>query len=112
MTMNYIFDQHAKELSRTALKQQLPRLIYQAADSDVAPSLEELFGIRCNDTPVVRELLEETLIALRGEREVIIVDETGREKPRANTIEWTDRIKLPAQRSFFGPMSEFEKGRK
>jgi hypothetical protein len=48
------------------------------------------------------------LISLRGERELIIVDETGREKPRANTIEWTDRIKLPAQRSFFGPLSKFD----
>ena len=112
MTMDYIFDEHAKELSRAALKRQLPRLIYQAADSDIAPSLEELFGIRCNDTPVVRELLEETLIALRGERELIIVDETGRAKPRANTVEWTDRIMLPAQRSFFGPLSEFENTKK
>jgi Transposase DDE domain group 1 len=55
MTMDYVFDDHAKTLSRAELKQQLPRLIYQAADSDVAPSLEDLFGIRCNDTPVVRE---------------------------------------------------------
>jgi three-Cys-motif partner protein len=92
MTMEYIFDEHAKDLSRAVLKQQLPNLIYKAADSDIAPSLEELFGIRCNDTPVVRELLEETLIALRAERELIIVDETGRAKPRANTIEWSDRI--------------------
>ena len=112
MTMDYVFDDHAKALSRAALKQQLPHLIYEAADSDIAPSLEQLFGIRCNDTPVVRELLEEVLISLRGERELIIVDETGREKPRANTIEWTDRIKLPAQRSFFGPLSKFEKNKK
>ena len=110
--MDYVFDDHAKALSRAALKQQLPHLIYEVADSDIAPSLEQLFGIRCNDTPVVRELLEEVLISLRGERELIIVDETGREKPRANTIEWTDRIKLPAQRSFFGPLSKFEKNKK
>ena len=24
--------------------------------SDIAPSLEQIFGLRCNDTPVVREL--------------------------------------------------------
>jgi three-Cys-motif partner protein len=109
MTMDYLFDDHAKALSRTALKEQLPRLIYEAADSDIAPSLEQLFGIRCNDTPVVRELLEEVLISLRGDRELVIVDETGREKPRANTVEWTDRIKRPVQRSFLGPLSEFER---
>jgi three-Cys-motif partner protein len=108
LTLNYIFDDHAKQLSRTALTAQLPRLIYAAAESDIAPSLEELFGIRCNDTPVVRELLEETLLALRGERELIIVDESGRPKPRANTVEWTDRILLPAQRSFFSPLSSLE----
>lgn len=111
IAMEYVFDEHAKDLSRAALKEQLPRLIYEAADTDIAPSLEQLFGIRCNDTPVVRELLEEVLISLRGDRQLVIVDETGREKPRANTIEWSDRIKLPDQRSFFGPLSELRKNK-
>lgn len=109
LSMDYVFDEHARSLSRTALLQQLPRLIYDAADADVAPTLEQLFGLQCNDTPVVREILEEALISLRTAAELLIVDKTGRSKPRANTIEWTDRILLPEQRSFFGPFSQFTK---
>lgn len=112
LTMDYLFDEHAKSLSRAALHEQLPRIIYEAADADVAPSLEQVFGLRCNDTPVVREILEEVLISLRNEREISIVDESGRVKPRANTVEWTDRVVLSPQRSFFGPFSEFINNKK
>lgn len=108
MTMGYLFDDHAKALSRTKLTEQLPRLIYDAADSDTAPTLEEIFGLRCNDTPVVRELLEEVLLSLRSAGELSVVDEAGRIKPRANTIEWSDRILLSPQRSFFGPFSNLK----
>jgi hypothetical protein len=106
--MAYLFDDHAKTLSRTKLTEQLPRLIYDAADADIAPTLEEIFGLRCNDTPVVRELLEEVLLSLRGAGELSLVDEAGRLKPRANTIEWSDRVVLSPQRSFFGPFSNLK----
>jgi hypothetical protein len=109
LAMGYLFDEHAKALSKAALKEQLPQVIYDAADADVAPSLEQLFGLRCNDTPVVREILEEALLSLRAEGELFIVDEAGRARPRANRVEWSDRVVLPAQRSFFGPFSEFKK---
>jgi three-Cys-motif partner protein len=109
LALDYVFDEHARSLSRAELLKQLPRLIYDAADADVASSLEQLFGLSCNDTPVVREILEEALISLRTGGELLIVDEAGRGKPRANTIEWTDRILLPQQRSFFGPFSQFTK---
>jgi three-Cys-motif partner protein len=112
MTMEYLFDDHAKALSRAKLTEQLPRLIYDAADSDVAPTLEQIFGLRCNDTPVVRELLEEVLLSLRSEGELSVVDEAGRTKPRANTIEWSDRILLSPQRNFFGPFSTIRIDRK
>jgi three-Cys-motif partner protein len=101
MTMEYLFDEPARAMSRSKLGDQLPRLIYDAADSDIAPTLEQIFGLRCNDTPVVRELLEEVLLSLRKEGELSVVDEAGRVKPRANNIEWSDRILLSPQRSFF-----------
>jgi three-Cys-motif partner protein len=110
MTLGYLFDDHAKALSRSKLTDQLPRLIYDAADSDMAPTLEQIFGLRCNDTPVVRELLQEVLLSLRGAGELSIVDEAGRVKPRANSIEWSDRVVLSPQRSFFGPFSNLKKG--
>jgi three-Cys-motif partner protein len=109
MTMDYLFDEPAKAMSRAKLTDQLPRLIYDAADSDIAPTLEQIFGLRCNDTPVVRELLEEVLLSLRQEGELSVVDEAGRIKPRANNIDWTDRIVLSPQRSFFGPFSKLKR---
>lgn len=109
LTFSYLFDGHARDLSRSALREQLPRLIYDAADTDVAPTLEDIFGLRCNDTPVVREMLEDVIVSLRDANEVIIADEAGRAKPRANTIEWSDRIVLAPQPSFFGPFSSFTK---
>lgn len=92
-----------RELSRAALREQLPKLILDSADADLAPSLEQVFGLHCNDTPVVRELLEEVLVGLRGEGEIDIVGEGGTAKPRAKTVEWTDRIVLKPQRTLFGP---------
>ena len=62
--------------------------------------------MQCNDTPVVREILEEVLLLLRNAGELSVVDETGKEKPRANKVEWSDRILLPVQRSFFGPFAK------
>jgi len=107
-TMEYLFDEHASKLSRDTLHKQLPRLIRDAADTDIAPSLEGLFELRCNDTPVVRQMLEETLLELRAMGDIFIVDETGKTRPRATSIAWTDRIVLSPQRSFFGPFSEFD----
>ncbi len=101
LTLDYVFDGHARELSRSALKEQLPRIIYEAADADEAPTLEQLFTSRCNDTPVVRELLEEVLVELRLEQELSIIDSSGKERPRTNTIAWEDRIVPPKQRSMF-----------
>ena len=105
LTMDYLFDGHAKEASRAALRDQLPRLIVDSADADLAPSLEDLFGLHCNDTPVVRELLEEVLLALRTEGDISIVGEGGTEKRRARKVEWTDRVVLKPQRTLFGPFA-------
>lgn len=108
MTMEYLFDDSAKAMSRSKLTTQLPRIIYEAAGTGDSLTLEQLFGLRCNDTPVVRELLQEVLLSLRNERELSVVDTSGRIKPRSNTIEWTDRIVISPQRSFFGSFSNFE----
>jgi hypothetical protein len=109
LTMEYLFDDHAKSLSRNVLREQLPRLIHDAANTDVAPSLQDLFELRCNDTPVVREILEEVLVGLRCDGEISIVDESGKNRPRTTTVEWTDRIVLSPQRKLFGPFSNIPK---
>ena len=104
MDLSYTFDEHAMALSRSTLMEQIPRKIRTAIDADLAPSLETLFGSHCNDTPVTREIFESVLLDLRDEKEIIIEDATGKEKPRAKTVAWTDRIVLARQRSLFSRM--------
>jgi len=105
LEMSYLFDEHAKDVSQKALRDELPRAIYESVNSDVAPTLEEVFGQQCNDTPVVRDMLQSALVELRDAKELTIVGENGRERPRTTTVEWSDRIVLPRQMSFFGPFS-------
>jgi three-Cys-motif partner protein len=104
----YFFDQHAKKASRDTLLKQLPSIIHDSTTTDEAPTLEELFGRRCNDTPVVREMLEAVLTELRDENELSIVGEGGKVRPRTSTIEWSDRIVISPQKSFFGPFSRLK----
>lgn len=103
MVLGYEFDASAKEHSRAALTKQIPNFIDARYGADSAPTLEELFGRRCNDTPVTRDMFEEVLLEMRDERELRIEDALGIDKPRARSVNWTDRIVLSRQPSFFGP---------
>ena len=97
------FDADAKALSRAVLLDEIPQIIRDGTDPDLAPSLEEVFGDHCNETPVTRALFEEVLKQLRDEGELRIEDAYGKEKPRANIVNWTDRIVLARQPGLFGP---------
>ena len=101
LTLPYSFDDHAMALSRKTLMDEVPRKIRSAIDADLAPSLEVLFGNHCNETPVTREIFQSVLLDLRDEKEIIIEDANGKEKPRAQFVAWTDRIILARQRSLF-----------
>ena len=101
----YSFDDHARHQSRLALLEQIPRQIRGAIDADLAPSLEMLFGNQCNDTPVTKEMFEQVLVELRDEKEVRIEDISGKEKPRTQSVSWTDRIILARQPSLFSRLN-------
>lgn len=103
LSLGYEFDEHAKGLSKQVLQDQIPRIIRDGVDADLAPSLEQLFGRECNDTPVTRELFEEVLVKLREMGELRIEDAYGKDKPRAQTMNWSDRIVLAQQPTLFGP---------
>jgi len=103
MAFGYSFDENARQQSRNALTEQIPRLIREALNADVAPSLEDLFGTQCNDTPITRSIFEGVLSELRTQGEIRIEDAYGKEKPRSLTVNWSDRIIMSPQRSFFGP---------
>lgn len=109
LMLGYEFDEFAKRTSKAALLQQIPQIIRGAVDTDFAPSLEQLFGQRCNDTPVTRELFEEVLVELRQQRELRIEDVSGKEKPRSSRVGWSDRIVLSRQPTLFGPFGPLGK---
>lgn len=102
--MDFMFDDDAMRRSESAVLEQIPRLIFDAAQSGrSAVELEALFAARCNDTPVTSDILKRQLIQLRDQREVAILGPDGKPRPRAVNLAWTDRIVLPPQKSFFGP---------
>ena len=109
LMLGYEFDEHARAQSKKVLQDQIPRIIREAIDADLAPSLEQLFGRECNDTPVTRELFEEVLVGLREEGELRIEDVYGKDKPRAQTMNWSDRIVLARQPTLFGPFGPLGK---
>jgi hypothetical protein len=63
--------------------------------------VENLFAGNCNDTPVTSEILTSQLLLLRDEGELSIISGEGKQKPRAKTIDWDDRLILPRQRTMF-----------
>ena len=100
--MQFMFDDDARARSEAAVLDQLPRMIHAANQGDLGGLVvEQLFAGNCNDTPVTSEILSSQLRLLRDEGELMIVSGEGKEKPRAKTIAWDDRLILPRQRSMF-----------
>ena len=100
--MQFMFDDDARARSEAAVLDQLPRMIHAANQGDLGGLVvEQLFAGNCNDTPVTSDILSSQLRLLRDEGELMIVSGEGKEKPRAKTIAWDDRLILPRQRSMF-----------
>ncbi|MBC7907133.1 MAG: three-Cys-motif partner protein TcmP [Rhodospirillaceae bacterium] len=104
-----VMDDHARQLSRDAIREQMPRLIYDAVAGGGVPSLVDLFGSRCSDTPVVRSIIEPEIIRLRDEGDIVIRQEDGTIRPRTKTVEWTDRFELAKAPTLFGPFSKLKR---
>ena len=100
--IDFDFGALAEERSRTALMSELPPVIFEAAFRSAKPAtLETLFGRVCNETPATTTIISKVLLDLRAEGEVEIVTADGRPRPRTSTIDWSDVILPPKQRSFF-----------
>jgi three-Cys-motif partner protein len=100
--MNFMFDDDALTRSEAAVLDQLPRMIHAANQGEGGGLVvENLFAGNCNDTPVTSEILTSQLLLLRDEGELSIMSGEGKQKPRAKTIDWDDRLILPRQRTMF-----------
>jgi hypothetical protein len=93
--MDFMFDDDALARSETAVLEQIPRLIFEAAQSgQSAIELETLFAARCNDTPVTSDISRRQLIVLRDQGELAILGPDATPRQSARNLAWTDRIIL------------------
>lgn len=100
--LGFDFGEIAARRSRSALMGELPPVIFDAAfKSDRPATMTTLFRRVCNDTPATTGIITKVLLDLRAEKEVEIVTADGRPRPRTSTVDWTDVILPPRQRSFF-----------
>ncbi|PTS76548.1 hypothetical protein DBR17_14550 [Sphingomonas sp. HMWF008] len=108
--MDYKFDDDARSRSQASLIEQIPRLLYTATADGATVTKRDLFASRCNDTPVVSEIVDSQLAELRNSGEIVILGRkpgqlTG-ERPmtvreRASRFSWNDQIRFVNQRSLF-----------
>ena len=103
--LSFMFDDDAMKRSEAAVLDQLPPMIHAANRDGGGLSVEAFFASNCNDTPVTSDILTRQLVLLRNEGELVIVAEDGAKRPRAKTVNWTDRLILPRERSLFSRLN-------
>lgn len=99
--LTFMFDDDAMKRSEAAVLEQLPKMIHGANRDGSGLLVETLFAGNCNDTPVTSDIMARQLILLREEGELYIVGKDGSAKPRSRSVDWEDRLVLPAERSLF-----------
>ena len=109
LPLDFNFDEMALERSMTTLEDQIPSYVRTAVSNGRMTSLNEVFGNECNDTPVTSPIIQKALVKLRDEKELKIISKDGKEKPRAQRLDWADRVVLPPQRTLFGPFGHLPK---
>ena len=96
------FDSMAHEQSKQETLIQIPRLIRNEEVLSIQEmTLEEIFSRHCNETPVTKKIMVESLSELRQQGEIEIISQDGKVKPKAKTFSWDDRIRTPRQRKLF-----------
>jgi three-Cys-motif partner protein len=100
--LDFLFDDDAEARSKTALRTELPPLIFERRlQVDGPPTMGRLFTAIANETPATTELISKVLVGLREDSEIEIVTKEGRSKPRSAHVDWTDVILPAKQRSLF-----------
>lgn len=96
--MGLFFDDSAKELSISALMEQIPPLIYPDPGG---MTFGELFSSSCNYSPASSTLYRQAIGKLVDIKEVEVEGEGGIRRRSANQIHDSDHVMAPRQRRFF-----------
>lgn len=91
----YLFDQHGREMARNELMSDIPRLVSESGD---VTGVGEFYESIYNMTPAHADDIHSAIIE---NPDIEVITEAGGTRRKANTIGFTDIIKLRDQRSFF-----------
>jgi three-Cys-motif partner protein len=92
------FDNHAKELSKEALRKQLPEYLYRA----MPITLRDILRHKSNGTPADSNIIASVLAELIDYKQIEVRDhKTGAARTKASTIQIDDLIRYPVQRVLF-----------
>jgi len=97
--LDFGFNDSARTRSEAAVLQEMPRLIHGAADRTLTK--REVFASRCNETPVIGDIVDTQLALLRDENEIVITSCDGVVRRSAKSFDWDDRIQLVSEPSMF-----------
>jgi three-Cys-motif partner protein len=96
------FNDNARARSEAAVLDQLPRLIHANATEISAPlTKQRIFMARCNETPVIADIVDSQLAFLRDEREIVITAADGAIRRSVKRFAWDDRIELVREPGLF-----------
>ncbi|MBV9929741.1 MAG: three-Cys-motif partner protein TcmP [Alphaproteobacteria bacterium] len=102
--MDYAFDDCARTRSEAAVLEQLPRLLHGAANDLTPITKREVFVARCNDTPVVAEIVDSQLAELRDAKEIVIFGPDGKERRSTRRFGWDDQVRLVREPTLFSTL--------
>jgi three-Cys-motif partner protein len=95
----FAFDSGARELSISALMEDIAKRIYANQEGIL---FDTLFTNTCNGTPATKDIYKDALQRLAiGHREIEIVGQDGKRRRSANTIQAADVLRMTGQTDFF-----------
>jgi three-Cys-motif partner protein len=104
--IDFGFNDNARTRSEAAVLDQLPRLIHANAAADAEPlTKQRIFISRCNDTPVIADIVDSQLAFLRDEKEILITAADGSVRRSVKQFAWDDRIELVREPGLFSILS-------
>ena len=91
---NFNFDDDADHLAKATLLEEVPAALFDAhRGNDHGLSITEFYENYCELMPGTFVHLSSTLLRLRDEGEVQILDDNGKLRPRTGNLNWKDRIR-------------------